>query len=346
MNKKISVKLDTTPLTNAHRTRGVGVYTKLLLQALKQSNAVKLVDDPRQAQVIHYPFFDLFFNSLPVNLTKKTVVTIHDVIPLVFPQQYKPGIKGNLRLLAQIGKLKFVNAVITDSINSKKDIVNYLKVPFDKIKAVHLAANPAIRRIPQEKLAFFSRKLHLPKKYLLYVGDINYNKNLSFLIKTLKYLPYQLKLVLVGKNFRSQPIPEWAAIEKQIALSDVARRVKFFNQVETDEDLAAIYSASLVYINPSLYEGFGLPILEAMQTKTPVISLRNSSIPEIAGDRVVYLGETNPERLADLVKNVIYWTKSKRKQWVNQAFQRSQQFSWEKTAKETVEVYQKIINHK
>ncbi len=344
MPKKISVKFDTSPLTNAHRARGIGVYTQMLQQALAENEQVELVSQARQADLIHYPFFDLFFNTLPLKLGQKIVVTIHDVTPLVFPQAYKPGMKGYLRFLAQLAKLKLVSAIITDSKHSKKDIMNYLKVPFEKIHPIYLAPNPSIQLLPEKKLQSVARRYHLPKSYLLYVGDINYNKNIPFLIKALKYLPFNFKLVLVGKNFRPQPIPEWAAIEKQIALSDVQKRVKFLTNVDSAEDLSAIYSQSLVYVNASLYEGFGLPILEAMRAKTVVISFDNSSIPEIAADKVIYLRKREAEHLAEVIKTVADWTKIKRKKWTNEAFHHSQQFTWQKTVQATVAIYEQVVH--
>ena len=343
--KKIKVKLDTSPLVTAHKTRGIGFYTRFLRDALAKRGDVELVTKEQEAEIIHYPFFDLFFNTLPLKPNKKIVVTIHDVIPLVFPKNYKPGVKGSLRLLAQIGKLRFVKAVITDSKNSKKDILNYLKVPFEKVYPIYLAPNPEIKPADAQLKAKVKRKFALPKKYLLYVGDINYNKNIPFLIKSLKYLPYEFKLVLVGKNFVPQDIPEWQAIEKQLALSDVKKRVKFLTTVDSSSELAAIYSQALVYVNPSLYEGFGLPVLEAMRAKTPVISLKNSSIPEIAGDKIIYLEKENPEELAELIEALDRWPKTKRMRWVSSAYKHSLKFSWEKTAAETVRVYQTIIHH-
>lgn len=344
MKQKLKLKLDTSPLASGHRFRGIGAYTRFLLQELNRLDQVELVEDEKVADVIHYPFFDLFFNTLPLKKPgKKVVVTIHDVIPLVFPKNYRPGVKGSLRLMAQITKLKLVDAVITDSKNSKKDIINYLKVPFGKIHPVYLAPNPEIKPLGLKAKNQVKRKYSLPKKYLLYVGDINYNKNIPFLIKSLKYLPYQFKLVLVGKNFMPQAIPEWEAIEKQLALSDVADRVKFLTNVDSSQDLAGIYANALVYVNPSLYEGFGLPVLEAMRAKTPVISLKNSSIPEIAGDKITYLNDENPEKLAELIEAIDRLPMSKRIKLINQAYEHSQQFSWVKTAQETVEVYARLL---
>ncbi len=342
--KKVKVKLDISPLSSKHRHRGIGVYTRYLHQALSELPEVELVDSELEAEVIHYPFFDLFFNTLPIKLTKKTVVTIHDVTPLVFLKNYRPGVKGSLRLLSQMTKLKLVDAVVTDSRNSKKDIINYLKVSPAKIFTTYLAPNPQIRPVNLKEKNRVRRKYSLPKRFFLYVGDINYNKNIPFLIKSLKYLPYQFKLLLVGKNFYPQEIPEWQAIAKQLALSDVTDRVKFLTNVDSSEDLSAIYANSLAYVNPSLYEGFGLPVLEAMRAKTPVISLKNSSIPEIAGDKAIYLQKEDPEELAKLIEAVNDWPIAQRRKWLKQAYEHSLGFSWEKTAKKTAEVYKRVVN--
>jgi glycosyltransferase involved in cell wall biosynthesis len=108
------------------------------------------------------------------------------------------------------------------------------------------------------------------------------------------------------------------AIEKQIALSDVAARVKFIEDVISDdpEELAAIYQGAIAYLQPSIYEGFGLPILEAMQCQTPVICGRNSSLPEIAGEQAIFVQEELAENFAEAVKEVLSWKKKDRQVFV------------------------------
>lgn len=349
MPDPIHVLIDTAPIQNANAVRGVGVYTRLLVKNLEQKKTVRIFTDQKEAQlekidITHYPYFDFFFDTLPFKKKTKTVVTIHDVIPLVFKKQYWPGVKGWLRLQRQRAALKSVDAVITDSHASQKDIIEYLKLPEKKVHVVYLAANPNLYASTQEAIARASKKYGLPAEYVLYVGDINYNKNVPQLIKSLRHLPETLHLICVGRNFVSQKIPEWKAIETQLALSDVQQRVHFITDLgsEASEDLSALYSGAVAYIQPSLYEGFGLPVLEAMVCKTPVVAARNSSLIEVGGERVVY-AETNAESLAESIKEVLEWSAAKRAQWVNDGAKWAQTFSWSKTADQTIAVYQSLL---
>lgn len=356
----ITVLLDTSPLRSGSQMRGIGMYTRLLKAGLEQLDEVTVVpieskDDIRnfhksaanydpKTTVIHYPFFDLFFSTLPLFRKFKTVVTVHDVIPLLFPQYYKPGRKGKLRFFKQAFALQSVDAVITDSKSSQADIIKHLRIKSEYVHPIYLAAPPTITAQSERSQQAVKADLQLPEQYVLYVGDINYNKNIPQLIKMLKFLPDDVHLVCVGKNFVEQDIPEWHWIESQIALSDVPQRVKFISTLGVDESdrLAAIYSGAIAYVQPSLYEGFGLPVLEAMQAKVPVVAARNSSLVEVTGDHAV-LVEPTAELMAEGVNDVIKWTKTHRQEVIKSAYTWSQEFTWTKVAEETLAVYKKVL---
>lgn len=348
----MKVLIDTSPLSSEHAVRGVGMYTRFLSEALERHKGIEVFRSgldqtvPR-ADVIHYPFFDLFFPTLPFLKRRPTVVTIHDVIPLIFPAAYPPGKRGTLAHTRQKMSLKTVAAVITDSNASKNDIVQHLGVPEEKVHVVYLAANPFLTPITGQALRSARRRLKLPARYILYVGDINYNKNLPQLIKALKFLPDDVKLVCVGKNFVPQEIPEWQAIEAQVALSNVEERVVFRSDILSDDyaSLSALYSAALCYVQPSLYEGFGLPVLEAMRCKTPVVATRNSSLTEIGGSVVEFV-ETDAEDMAKGIRNVLSLSAVKRKALVTKAAQWQESFTWDTTAKETIAVYERAAKAK
>jgi len=343
----MKILIDTSPLKNDNAHRGVGMYTKLLTTELKKIDGLHISTDEKDLpnpDILHYPYFDLFFDTLPLWRQHKTIVTVHDVIPLIYPDFYKPGVKGKLRFYKQRFALQAVQAVITDSHSSKKDIMQFLKIPEKKIHVVYLAANPNLRHLAKNETMNILKEHHLPERYVLYVGDINYNKNLPQLIKSLKFLPDEYHLVCVGKNFFPQSIPEWQWIETQMALSDVIRRVHFVTDIgaDADEVLSAFYSGATLYIQPSLYEGFGLPILEAMQCKTPVVSTRNSSLVEVGGKYVEFV-ETDAESLATGMKNIFGWSEVERAKKITAAFTWSQEFTWQKAAAETVSVYKEVV---
>ncbi|MBU0978231.1 MAG: glycosyltransferase family 1 protein [Patescibacteria group bacterium] len=338
--KKLKVWLDTKVLTGGHALRGIGVYTSLLQQALSKHELIELVDTPGKANIIHYPYFDFFFSTLPFSFFKKTVVTIHDTIPLIFPDHYQPGFKGQLRFIRQKQALKTVRAVMTDSNSSAFDIKTFLSISNKKIHVVPLAANPNLFSQTSDMLKKIRRKYQLPKLYALYVGDINFNKNLPNLIKMLKYLPKPVKLVCVGKNFEPQPIPEWQWLETQLTLSDVASRVKFMTNLKSDDlvDLSGIYQQAVCYVQPSFYEGFGLPVLEAMQVGTPVVASKTSSLPEVVGEAGL-LVEPDAEALASGVSQILDYSPTKRQTVIKLAKQHAGLFNWQKVADQTVKVY-------
>lgn len=348
--KMINVLVDTSPLANANSIRGVGAYTLFLTEYLEKRKDVKIMrsgmdeNSEFNPDIIHYPYFDFFFPTLPLLKKAKTIVTVHDVIPLVFPEHFKPGKRGGLVFLKQRRALQRMDAIITDSNASKNDIEKYLKIIPEKIFVVPLAANPLIEEKSDKDVNRVRRNLKLPKNYLLYVGDINYNKNIPQLIKMMKYLPKEIKLVCVGRNFIEQDIPEWQWIKSQMALSDVEDRVKFYSDIlGSDLDtLSAIYSGALIYIQPSLYEGFGLPILEAMQSKTPVIAGNNSSLIEVSGEHALLVNE-DAQSLANAVEEILGWSKTKRNLVIKEAYKWSQSFDWKKTAQMTASVYKKIL---
>ncbi len=349
------VLLDTSPINTAHGIRGIGVYTRTLAEHLEELEGVELIrsatlhkGEKPKVDIIHYPFYDFFFTTLPLRRAAPTVVTIHDVVPLKYPEEYPAGIKGTIRAKVQNYSLASVDAIITDSMHSKNDIISYLNVPAEKIHVVQLAANPSIKEATPKVISMVRRDHNLPKKYILYVGDINFNKNIPQLIKSVKYLPHNVHLVCLGKNFKPQDIPEWKLIEQQIALSNVRDRVHFVSTVlsEANEELSALYSGSLAYIQPSIDEGFGLPVLEAMMCKTPVVCTKLGSLPEVAGTYAFFSDDASAESLAETIEDALSMSKTEREAYVQTAFNWAKQFSWHKTALDTKAVYQKVIDKK
>ena len=343
----MKVILDTSPLQNENAIRGIGVYTRCLRQELLtiQDENFSLVESNRDADILHYPFFDLFFPTLPfhINSSKKIVVTIHDVIPLLFPEHYPVGLRGNLNFFTQKIALSFTDAILTDSIASKNDICRYLQIPFEKVHVVYLAGNPDVKPMDQSDQKIIREKFNLPKKFILYVGDINYNKNIPALIEALQLIPPDISLVCVGKNFKAQNIPEWLSIQSK--LNTVADRVVMLSSLGKDStnELSTIYSAAEAYVQPSLAEGFGLPVLEAMQAGTLVVNTKNTSLIEISGD-VTELVNEDPVSIASGINNVLHLSQSQRTERKRLAKTWVQQFTWRKTATETLAVYKNVFN--
>ena len=323
--------------------RGVGRYAAWLQEACQEVNTVKIVDKKSAAQVIHYTFFDLYKNTLrPVKKNQKLVVTVHDLIPLLFPKDYPVGWRGRINLWRQKSQLKKAAAIVADSQATKDDLVTKFKLPAQKITVVYLAANPKLQAAGAEQIAQIKKSYALPDRYLLYVGDINFNKNLAQLIKALKFLPSEIHLVMVGKNFVPSDIPEWIILQEQMDLSEVKDRVKFLSSVTLDSELSALYSGAVAYVQPSYYEGFGLPLLEAMRCRTPVICQRNSSLSEVGGEHVIYSDSLRAEDFAAAVLKVLDLTAGQREQMINKAEVWQQEFTWARTARTMAQIYEKV----
>jgi len=347
------IGLDTSPLASGHAHRGIGAYTRFLSQALSQENDISVTQiatakdrKKHSPDLIHYPFFDLFFGTLPVVERIPRVVTIHDVIPLRYPDHYPMGIKAKLRLKKQKLALKSVNHIITDSQASKTDIVDFLDIKPEKVSVVHLAANPELKPQSNYAVTKLRRSLNIPPRYILYVGDINYNKNVPQLIKSLVHLSDDIHLVCVGRNFYPHDIPEWRAIDTQIEMSQVRSRVHFLNQIlgSDIDQLATLYSGAAVYVQPSLYEGFGLPVLEAMICKSPVVSARTSSLVEVGGSVSTFAAQPDHMEFATAIAEVLNWSKTKLSKKIAAGTKWATSFTWNKTAQETIKIYQQVLS--
>lgn len=355
--KKIAI--DISPTQDANSTRGVGFYTKHLVDALQHE--VKSNPDYHNFQIdliekcklkidnydlVHYPYFDPFKLTLPPKKIP-TIVTVHDLIPRLYRSSYPVGIKGELKWLMQNTRLKKVDYIITDSHTSKysiKDLVNY---PVDHIYTIYLAADSSFSQIKNKKLlAKVKLKYKLPDKFVLYVGDINWNKNIPRLVKTCLSLEYPL--VIVGSAATRSDVSDhpwnkdllWL---QSIALKYQSTRALTLTGFVPDQDIPPIYNLATIYCQPSIAEGFGLPVLEAMACGCPVAYSLSSSLEEI----VDYHGQPfNPNSSASLSQALkTLWTNpSLRKKLSLQALKYSQTFSWNLTAKQTLAVYKLALD--
>lgn len=318
---------------NLDSVRGIGVHNSQLLKNLQKipSSRLKIVKSIEEADVLHISKFHPFFVSLPFfKGTKKIVLTIHDLNPLVYPKHFPPGIKGKINFL--INKFliwKNVDAVITISETSKKDICRFLGLKPEMVHVVYLAPRPFFKPITDKQiLNKVSKKYNLPSKFALYIGDINYNKNIPTLIKACKKA--KMPLVIAGKQALEIEGMDMNHAElrhlKNVDWSGVAR----LGYVE-DSDLAAITNLATVYIQASLYEGFGLPVLEALACKTPVIAARTQALVEIAEEDCTFF---DPKDVSDLAEKIKNFDRMKN--------EITKKFSWSQTAQQTLEVYEKI----
>jgi glycosyltransferase involved in cell wall biosynthesis len=370
MNIKMRIAVDKGPLTSGHRVRGIGTYTRELIKALKRLRYkdIRIFDvdfnktDLTKYDLVHYPFFDPHSITLPFSKPAKIIVTIHDLIPLIYPKNYPPGLRGSFRFFIQKYLVKNVDRVITVSETSKKDIVRFLGVPAEKIDVIYEAPRRIFKQITNHQSPITTkRKYNLPNRFVLYVGDINYNKNILGLIKTCRIA--KVPLVIVGKQALEMeeegvgldvlagpkdwlrflfnvPHPELAHYKK--LLDELGKGQKIVRTgFVPDEDLVAICNLATVYCQPSFYEGFGLPVLEAMACGTPVAASKTQALVEIAEGAALF---ADPKDIKVMASNISKLLKSPeaRADLIRKGKKRASEFSWKKTAKETIQVYKKV----
>jgi glycosyltransferase involved in cell wall biosynthesis len=279
--------------------------------------------------------------ACPLFSRTPTVVSIYDLAVYVMPETFAPGQRWYLRSNYEYAARK-ARRIITISENSKNDIVKFLGVPAERIAITPLAASPEFTKIDDKPiLQSVKNKYHLPENYLLYMGTIHPRKNLTLLINAYAAarrrdaFPHQL--VIAGrKGWLTQEIFKTA--EKFSVLAPV-----IFPGTIDEPDKPALICGAAAFVSPSLYEGFGLTLLEAMQCGKPVISSNVSSIPEVAGDAAVLVDPKSEEQLARAISRVLC-DEALQKKMGEQAVRKSREFSWTRTAQMTLDVYRSILD--
>jgi glycosyltransferase involved in cell wall biosynthesis len=347
----MKIAIDISPLQTGHKVRGPGFYLEHLKDAL-----VKYFPDnnyiffqrgekiPNDVDLVHFPYFEPFFLALPIYKKFKTVVTVHDLTPIVFPQAFPRGIKGEIKWQMQKYALKKADAIITDSQCSKKDIVKLTGINSSKIHVVYLAAGEQFQKLETgDWKSEIIRKYSLPDKFLLYVGDVTWNKNLPRLLDAIKELG--IPLVMIGKSLASENYdrdnPWNADLNRVNELVKGDANIIRLGFVEMDE-LVKIYNLAVALIMPSLYEGFGLPILEAMACGCPVITSKEGSLPEVAGDAAFYVAAYDIDNLTKGIEKV-FNDKDLQANLIKDGLGQVKKFSWKKTAQETFRVYKTVV---
>lgn len=336
---KINVFIDSS---NHSTGRGVGVYSENLVKYLSLIPEIELTSN--HPDIIHYPFFDLFFKTLPIIKKTTTVVTIHDLTPLILSPLYPKGFRGNLNLIHQKYSLNSVNAIITDSINSKNDIIQLFKVNPDKIHVIYLAADPKYNKRPSNyRIGEVKQKYHLPEKFVLTVpGGPNPNKNLPQLAQATKMLSTPLVIVgnaFIDKGLADNPHPEL----KDLKLLRQYNHIIYPGFVPTNE-LICFYHLASLYCCPSLYEGFGLPLLEAMNAGCLLVSSNTSSLPEIYPKDTLNFDPYSLNSLTNSLSKALSLDAKVKQKILKDAKLKAKEFSWEKTARLTYQIYRQLLS--
>lgn len=347
------IAVNVLPLSTEHRMRGTGVYTDLLVSSLKTygkshtySWFTRPAEIPSHTDVVHYPFFDPFFLTLPLAKRFPTVVTVHDLIPLVFPSHFPPGIRGTIKWQIQRTSLRTSSAVITDSQCSKEDITRIIPMNAHRVHVVPLAPSPKFSVANPADIVRMKKRYAIPSDYVLYVGDVNWNKNITTLLTAWKeyassrFYKKNTVLVLAGSAFTNPDLSEAREINKIIDTLAISKTVLRPGFVQ-DEDMSAMYSGSACTVVPSWYEGFGFPVLEAMMCESPVIASNRGSVPEISGPSFV-IDPGKPVSIASAIRQSVSLSLKERKALGKEGRLWAKTFTWRRVALETIAVYEHV----
>lgn len=304
----------------------------------------------------HHKFFEE--NYIPANIKKKgidiyhvpqngiglptaknclNISTIHDLIPYVMPETVGRGyLKKFISQMPQI--IQSSDIIITVSEFSKKDIMRIFDIDEERIKVTHLAADSYFKPIDKdEALKFLGMNYGICDNFILYLGGFSPRKNVKSILVAFSRLPSHIikkyKILIIGPSK-----DEHSYLMKLAESLEVSDRVTFTGYVPY-EHLPMFYNACSLFVYPSLYEGFGLPPLEAMSCRVPVITSNTSSIPEVVGDAALLINPFDTEELKDGMEKLLEDEKLSQ-ELSEKGYARSKEFTWDRTAAKTLNIYE------
>lgn len=291
------------------------------------------------ADIAHVPYWGAPLSSKPARL----VTSVLDIIPLKLPL-YRGGLCGILYSSLVSASAKGSAHILTLSEASKTDIIEELDIPTRKITVTHLAADARFSPVADEDEAV-RQKYDLPYEFALYVGGYDIRKNVNNLLLAWTYagpsLGEQMPLVLAGHYPQKSGTARFPDLKDYAKKLEVDRFIHWIGEVSED-DKAALYRLATVFVFPSKYEGFGLPVLEAMASGTAVVASDESSIPEVAGE-AAYLVNPDDARTLGAAVLAVMVQEDLREHLANLGRGQATKFSWRKTAQTTLEVYEKVM---
>jgi len=289
-----------------------------------------------QLDLFHSPYY-----LKPYRLPCPSIVTIYDVISRLYPR-YLPSRRA--RIIYEIATrlaLRTSRRIITTSVATRDDLVKYYRVGHDRIVVTPLAADKRFGPISPDEIARVRARYRLPLRYVLYVGINKPHKNLTQLVEAWALLETREgtaghHLILAGRED-----PRYPEVRHRIKALNLLEQVRVLGEIP-EEDLPCLYAGASWFVFPSLYEGFGLPVLEAMACGTPVVCSNISSLPEIVGDAAITFDPTDVEGMAQALFDALGDPK-RRGKMSEKARRRAQCFRWERTAQLTYQCYKEVL---
>lgn len=308
------------------------VEANFSVYGLKEQMLFPKVLSKAKLDLLHCPHY-----AVPIGYSRKMAVTIHDLIHWLFPRYVRSRfgfIYARFMLKHAANKATRIIAV---SENTKSDIVKILSIPRDKIRVVYNGVEEKFR----PSLEVGDRMKRAYGKYVLYTGLIKPHKNIIGLINAFYRLKkdagIEHRLILIGEEKQ----PYGKQVRKMIENLCLQKEVLLLGNI-CSEELIGFYNGADVFVLPSFYEGFGLPPLEAMACGCPVVTSNNSSLPETVGDAGIMVDAHNIDSLAGAIHSLLS-NESLRQRMIKKGLERVRLFSWEKTARETLKVYEEVL---
>lgn len=317
--------------------------TKIIMSSKKQHRFFEQYYFPQNLKKESIEIYHVPQNCIGIseNINCKKVITIHDLIPYILPETVGKGYLS--KFLKEMPKIiSTADAIITVSECSKKDILKFFPIDGEKIFVTPLAADEKYRPLDKELCRNkIKSKYNINNHFILYVGGFSARKNVLTLIESFakvhKNLDQNYDLVLIGANK-----DEMKGLQKFCSELTINKNIKFTGFIKNSM-MPIFYNAADLFVYPSLYEGFGLPPLEAMSCGTPVITSDTSSIPEVMGDSAILVDPNDKESLMYSIEAILN-ENTLQKELSSKGLKRSKLFSWEKTSENTLDVYSKVLN--
>jgi glycosyltransferase involved in cell wall biosynthesis len=316
---------------------GLGTNFRPVIETAGNYSAAEQVKVPLTLRRERVGLFHAPHYVLPTLVPCRSVVTIHDCIHLMFPQYLPNRLALTYARMSMAMAARRAARVITVSESSKRDILRYFDIDPEKITVIPNAYDERFGIEPiEEDVVRVRERYQLHDEFVLYAGNVKPHKNLERLIDAFQIVRSRgldrLKLVLIGDD-----ISKYASLRRAVHQHQLHKYVRFLGYLP-EETLAVLYRLAGVFVFPSLYEGFGLPPLEAMASGTPVVTSNVSSLPEVAGDAAVLVDPYDADAIADGIFRVLT-DERLRRDLRQRGLARARQFSWEQSVKRVHDIY-------
>ncbi len=282
------------------------------------------------------------YNVPVVKGRTRLVVTIHDLIHWIFRKEFLSPLQESYAGFMLRRAVENADHVITVSEKTKNDLVTHFDAPAEKISVIYEGVDARFKVLDEPReIDRVLKKYGVPPQYFIYIGMLKPHKNVQWLIHLFRRLREEgrlrASLVLVGRKDKKYP----KGYEDLLHLK-TTDEIIHIPYVEDDE-LVALYNGALALAHPSLYEGFGLTLLEAMACGTPVIACRSASVPEVAGDAACLVDSCDEKEMTDALVRMESFP-NLRDEFQRKGYRRSREFRWDEAARRTAEVYERVLN--